>query len=162
MTYYATYESPLGDIYLVFSGRKLSGILFERPHMKAGAAPGRFLAELAEYFAGTLTGPFRWPLHLPHGTDFERTVWLALREVPFGETRSYKWLAQRVGRPLGSRAVGRALAKNPIPIVLPCHRIVESDGELGGYTPGVNIKRRLLMMEHYHSRQGSAEAAPDL
>lgn len=87
------------------------------------------------------------------GTEFERQVWLALSEIPYGETRTYKWMAQRVGCPKGSRAVGQALKKNPIPIVLPCHRVIESDGKIGGFALGEDIKRRLLQMEFYHQRE---------
>jgi O-6-methylguanine DNA methyltransferase len=83
------------------------------------------------------------------GTEFERKVWAALNEIPFGETRTYKWIAEKIGNPAAVRAVGRALSKNPIPIVIPCHRVIESDGSIGGYSSGVNIKKRLLELEYY-------------
>ena len=85
------------------------------------------------------------------GTDFEKKVWLALKEIPYGEARTYKWLSEKIGSPKASRAVGQALGRNPISIVLPCHRIIESDGSIGGYSSGVDIKRRLLEMEYYNA-----------
>lgn len=88
------------------------------------------------------------------GTDFEKKVWLSLVEVPYGEMRTYKWLAERIGNPKAVRAVGRALGSNPIPIVLPCHRIIGSDGSLVGYTGGLDVKRRLLDLEYYYLMGG--------
>src|SRR4030043_1701346 len=84
------------------------------------------------------------------GTEFERKVWLTLKEIPYGETRTYKWLAEKIGKPSAYRAVGKALSRNPLPIVLPCHRIIESDGTIGGYSSGIDIKRRLLEIEYYN------------
>jgi methylated-DNA-[protein]-cysteine S-methyltransferase len=83
------------------------------------------------------------------GTDFEKKVWETLRKIPYGETRTYKWLAEEIGKPQAFRAVGNALGKNPIPIIFPCHRVIESDGSLGGYSGGVDIKRRLIEIEYY-------------
>lgn len=82
------------------------------------------------------------------GTDFDKKVWLALKEIPYGETKTYKWLAEKTGNSNAYRAVGQALSRNPIPIVFPCHRIIESDGSIGGYSSGINIKRRLLEIEY--------------
>jgi methylated-DNA-[protein]-cysteine S-methyltransferase len=150
VTVYDTLSTPLGTLFLLMKGKSLAGISFTKPRMKTGRAPEAVKRELTDYFAGRLR-EFTLGILLTGGTEFEKEVWRALRDVPYGETRSYKWLAERVGRPGGSRAVGQALAKNPIPIVLPCHRIIESKGKLGGYTPGVDVKRRLLFLEHYHS-----------
>lgn len=92
-------------------------------------------------------------LDLDHSTPFLRAVWQATREIPRGETRSYGWLAQRVGHPGAARAVGQAMRLNPLPIVIPCHRVVASDGGLGGYGGGLDLKRRLLRLEGaYQSR----------
>lgn len=148
-----TFVSPLGHIYLIMLGDRLVGLEFEKPIMRAGYAPEQLHAELQAYFHGTLR-EFTQPLSFLCGTSFERGVWMALREIPFGQTRTYKWLAERVDRPRGARAVGQALKKNPIPILLPCHRIIESSGDLGGYAPGQDIKRRLLQMEYYQCPQG--------
>lgn len=80
-------------------------------------------------------------------TDFQRRVWMGLCTIPYGETRSYKWLAERVGCPNGFRAVGQANGKNPLPIIIPCHRVINSNGSIGGYSGGVEIKKRLLAIE---------------
>lgn len=146
-----TLESPLGTVYVTFAGKQLTSISFIKPSsVSFGKVPGSFIRQLKEYFEGTGTG-FDQELSLQAGTKFERKVWLALSGIPYGQTRSYKWLAGRVGLPGGSRAVGQALSKNPIPIVLPCHRIIESGGGLGGYSSGIRLKRRLLDLEYYRS-----------
>jgi O-6-methylguanine DNA methyltransferase len=149
VTFFDSLLTPFGTLYLLIRGKSLTGISFTRPRMKTGPAPKVIRRELADYFQGNLR-EFTFGIHLREGTEFEKKVWRALREVPYGETRSYKWLAERVGQPGGSRAVGQALGKNPLPIVLPCHRIIESGGKLGGYSSGVDVKRRLLLLEHYH------------
>lgn len=146
--HYDTVQSPLGPVYLVMLGTKLCAVEFDRPHMRHGHAPKLMLEEFANYFAGALR-EFTCQILLKEGTEFEQSVWLKLKDIPYGETRSYKWLAEQLGRPHGARAVGQALSKNPIPIVLPCHRVIESDGDLGGYSGGVELKRRLLAHEYY-------------
>jgi methylated-DNA-[protein]-cysteine S-methyltransferase len=150
MTLFDALDTPIGTLYLLVAGEALSGLRFKKPHIRAGAAPENIRAELTGYFEGRVR-EFTLGVELSGGTEFEKQVWLALGEIPYGQTRSYKWLAGRVGRPGGSRAVGQALAKNPVPIVLPCHRVIESHGKIGGYTPGVDFKRRLLALEYYHS-----------
>ncbi|MGD2079541.1 MAG: methylated-DNA--[protein]-cysteine S-methyltransferase [Nitrospirota bacterium] len=158
MSFFDYLESPLGTVYMIFSGKSLSAISFVKPRMKRGRAPKDFKRDLAEYFEGRLR-QFSQKTVFAEGTEFEKEVWKAIREVPYGETRTYKWLAQRVGSPGGSRAVGQALSKNPIPIVVPCHRIIESTGNIGGYSSGVHIKRRLLEMEYYNSlKAGKTES----
>ena len=149
--FYDTFQSPLGLLFPVFSGKGLSEIRFEkeRPPYSSGRAPEAFRQQLADYFGGRLRD-FHQNIVFLHGTDFEKKVWLSLRAIPYGETRTYKWLAEQAGSPRGSRAVGQALSRNPIPIVLPCHRVIESDGSLGGYSGGIDIKRRLLDLEYYH------------
>jgi O-6-methylguanine DNA methyltransferase len=81
------------------------------------------------------------------GSRFDVMVWSALRSIPYGEVRSYRWLAEQIGYPNAYRAVGRALSRNPLPIFLPCHRVVRADGGLGGYRVGVDVKRFLLRLE---------------
>jgi methylated-DNA-[protein]-cysteine S-methyltransferase len=83
----------------------------------------------------------------PAGTTFQREVWEAARFIPYGETRSYRWVAERTGRPDAARAVGQALGRNPLPIIIPCHRVLASDGGIGGFTGGVETKKRLLRLE---------------
>ena len=88
-----------------------------------------------------------FPIDMTHGTSFQRQVWRAILRIPYGRVRSYRWVADRVGRPEYARAVGYALGANPVPIIVPCHRVVTSDGSLGGFTGGLSIKRRLLQLE---------------
>ncbi len=152
---YDIYESPVGLIYLVFSGKNLCNVSFRKPSatpFKKGSAPEGFIKELKLYFSGKLTN-FGQKVRFLTGTDFEKKVWSSLKNIPFGETRSYKWVAERVGSPKAVRAVGRALSKNPVPVVIPCHRVIESDGSIGGFASGVQRKRRLLDMEYYLKQQ---------
>ncbi len=149
--FYDLFKSPVGPMCLVFSGRSLFRISFSRPPdipFKKDSAPREFIGELMEYFNGEEIC-FRQETKFHSGTDFERQVWSALKEIPFGETRTYKWIAEKIGRPSAARAVGRSLSKNPIPVVIPCHRVIEADGSVGGYSSGVNMKIRLLDMEYY-------------
>ncbi|MBI5650269.1 MAG: methylated-DNA--[protein]-cysteine S-methyltransferase [Chloroflexi bacterium] len=109
-------------------------------------APDEIERELREYVAGTRR-EFRLALDWSAIGAFQRAVLQAARKIPFGETRSYGWIAQQIGNPRASRAVGRALGANPIPIILPCHRVIASDGGLGGYGGGLPLKRKLLQLE---------------
>jgi len=108
-------------------------------------------SQLEDYFAGSLTS-FDLPLALV-GTEFQRAVWAALLEIPYGATISYGELARRIGLPSASRAVGMANGRNPVSIVVPCHRVVGADGSLTGYGGGVNRKRFLLALEQRVSGQ---------
>lgn len=134
-----------------FVGKRLAALSFKKPTdiaYKRGCAPGDFLKEMTSYFNGTNTA-FSPPITLLTGTDFEKKVWNCLKDIPYGETRTYRWVAEKVGHPTATRAVGQALSKNPIAIVLPCHRVIESDGSTGGYSSGVKKKIRLLELEYY-------------
>jgi methylated-DNA-[protein]-cysteine S-methyltransferase len=113
--------------------------------------------QLAEYFAGARRA-FALPL-APAGTEFERRVWQALAAIPYGETRSYAEVALTIGRPAACRAVGRANGRNPIAIVIPCHRVIGSDGSLTGYGGGLDLKRFLLDLEAGHAGSPAAAAA---
>ncbi len=108
----------------------------------------RVADELLEYFSGTRT-EFTVPLS-PTGTDFQRAVWRALQQIPYGETRAYGEIAKAVGKPGAARAVGTANHRNPIPIIIPCHRVVGSNGQLCGFGGGLGVKRRLLELEASH------------
>lgn len=103
-------------------------------------------AELRRYFSGKLRS-FSTPCDLGEMPSFSRRVLEIAAKIPYGEVRSYRWIAERMGRPKATRAVGNALAKNPIPILIPCHRVIRSDGSLGGYALGLGWKRRLLSLE---------------
>lgn len=149
---YDIYKCPLGNLYLVFSGKFLVGVSFGKPAdvpFKKGSADAAFIKELDSYFQGSCIDYFSQSIKFLSGTDFEKQVWSVLSEIPCGETRTYKWVAEKVGNPSATRAVGRALSKNPVPIVVPCHRVIESDGSVGGYSSGIDRKRRLLEMEYY-------------
>ena len=154
MMYWHQIESPVGKLLLAGDGRSLRFIHFQSgPHARKPAAdwvsdPAPFasaVAQLAEYFAGRRTR-FDLPL-APQGTEFQRAVWKALIRIPYGETLSYGELARRIGKPNASRAVGLANGANPLPIVVPCHRVIGADGSLTGFGGGLDIKRRLLALE---------------
>lgn len=101
--------------------------------------------QLLEYLEGKRR-KFDIPLHL-EGTDFQKNVWKALLDIKYGESKSYKDIAREIGNPKGYRAVGAANGKNPILIVIPCHRVIGADGKLGGYSSGLDLKRKLLKLE---------------
>lgn len=150
--FYEVLESPVGRIYLIFSTAALTRIRYERPKgipLKKTAFSSLAKKELTEYFEKGRR-EFTCKTEFTEGTDFERLVWNALKEVPYGETKTYKWMAEKIGKPRAFRAVGQALGKNPLAIIFPCHRIIESDGSLGGYSSGTDIKRRLLEIEYYN------------
>jgi methylated-DNA-[protein]-cysteine S-methyltransferase len=151
-TVYTTYESPVGTLLLTGDGASISCLYFEplRPDQTAGLrrddeAFVNAVAQLSAYFAGERTS-FDLPLEL-RGTDFQRAVWAALREIPYGETITYGQLAVMVGNPAASRAVGMANNRNPVSIVVPCHRVVGASGTLVGYGGGLDRKRWLLEHE---------------
>ena len=108
--------------------------------------------ELSAYFAGRQRS-FTAPCDLDGLPPFTRAVLRITAGIPYGEVRSYRWVAQRLGKPKAMRAVGNALARNPIPIIIPCHRVVRSDGALGGYALGLDWKRRLLDLETSHLKR---------
>jgi methylated-DNA-[protein]-cysteine S-methyltransferase len=149
-SFYDTFESPIGILYLICAGKNLCGIDFQKPAkvLRKGKAPPLLKKELKEYFESGRE-EFTQKIGFMSGTEFEKAVWHALMKIPYGETRTYKWLAEKIGKPNASRAVGQALSRNPIPVIIPCHRVIESDGSLGGYSGGIDIKRRLLDIEYY-------------
>ncbi|OHV39284.1 methylated-DNA--[protein]-cysteine S-methyltransferase [Pseudofrankia sp. EUN1h] len=147
-------DSPVGDLTLVAVDGVLAGLYMEQQRHRPGpetfgdrdpAAFGDVVAQLRAYFDGELTA-FDLPL-APRGTEFQRAVWAGLREIPYGRTISYGELADRVGRPGAARAVGLANGRNPIGIIVPCHRVVGSTGDLTGYGGGLDRKRHLLAFE---------------
>lgn len=101
---------------------------------------------LKEYYLGRKVA-FPDKLDLTGATPFQRAVWTAAQRIPYGETRSYRWVAERIGKPQAARAVGQALGRNPLAIIVPCHRVLASDGRLGGFGGGLEMKRRLLQRE---------------
>ena len=155
---YTTIESPIGELLLVGDGDTLSGLYmqdgrkpktiatgWERVH---GALRG-CEAQLEEYFAGERT---TFESSLPRRErPFEREVWHALEEIPYGETVSYGEIARRVGQPTAARAVGTANGRNPIAVIVPCHRVIGANGTLTGYGGGLERKRLLLELEQGQS-----------
>lgn len=99
-----------------------------------------------KYFKGTLKR-FDLSLDISIDTPFQKRVWMLIKEIPFGQVRSYKWVAEQMSIPKAGRAVGNANGKNPIPIIIPCHRIIQANGNLGGYSAGIEIKKKLLLHE---------------
>jgi methylated-DNA-[protein]-cysteine S-methyltransferase len=107
--------------------------------------------KLIAYFNGNQVD-FTEIMDLDNVTDFQRKVWQATRTIPYGETRSYSWVAKKINRPKAVRAVGQALGRNPLPVIIPCHRVLASNGGMGGYTGGLDMKKFLLALER-KSRQ---------
>ncbi len=155
-TYYTTFESPIQPLLLTSDGAALTGVfMIEHKHgpevgadwtEDAAAAPfPEAKRQLAEYFAGTRRD-FDLPL-APNGTDFQRKVWVELQNIPYGVTLSYGELARQIGSPGAARAVGLANGRNPISIIVPCHRVVGANGKLTGYGGGLPRKAALLELE---------------
>ncbi len=158
-TYYTYTDSPIGRLLLAGDGENLHTLGFPGGKMQRRHEPGwvedatlftQAIEQLRAYFAGELK---QFDLSLaPAGTDFQRKVWSALQGIPYGETRSYGELATEVGNGKASRAVGAANGRNPIPVIIPCHRVVGSDGSLTGFGGGLETKQRLLALELRQSR----------
>jgi methylated-DNA-[protein]-cysteine S-methyltransferase len=151
---HTTIESPVGDLLLIGDGERVLGLHMQDGRRPGRAAPGSVRSDepfaevreqLRQYFAGERR-EFDLPL-APAGTPFQERVWRALREIPYGETASYRELAERIGRPTASRAVGTANGRNPVSIIVPCHRVIGASGALTGYAGGVERKRFLLELE---------------
>ncbi|OHF36717.1 hypothetical protein HMPREF2550_05635 [Corynebacterium sp. HMSC074A01] len=146
-------DSPIGRLGLVISSRGVAKVLLEADDIEAQRARIGEQAEvplaahqLTEYFAGRRQ-QFTVPLDFRFATDFHRQVLEELARVPYGVTTTYKALAERVGNPKAVRAVGSACARNPLPLLVPCHRVLRADGSLGGYRGGKQAKRFLLNLE---------------
>lgn len=164
---HARIESPLGPLLLAASDRGLCGVWFEeQKHLPAWLPPHwsdeppshpvlqATAAQLSEYFAGQ-RARFELPLDLRHGTPFQCAVWQALLHIPVQATLSYGALARQIDRPAAVRAVGAAVGRNPVGIIVPCHRVMGADGSLTGYTGGLWRKTALLRLE-----QGLPISAP--
>jgi methylated-DNA-[protein]-cysteine S-methyltransferase len=154
--FYKEMESPVGKLKLVATSNALVAVLWERERPNRVKLDAMNLdsshpilieteRQLTEYFCGTRTA-FDLPLE-PHGSEFQKKVWQALREIPFGKTRSYLELANALGSSKASRAVGAANGKNPLSIVVPCHRVIGADGSLTGFAGGLEVKAKLLAIE---------------
>jgi methylated-DNA-[protein]-cysteine S-methyltransferase len=155
-TRYTLFDTPVGTLLLMSDGASLTGLHTENDRHRPAIGPdwirddnaapfAQAREQLRAYFDGGLT-EFDLPL-APSGTAFQLTVWQALRGIPYGETISYAELARRIGRPQASRAVGHSNARNPISIIVPCHRVIGADKSLTGYAGGLERKRMLLEHE---------------
>ena len=154
--YYSTFESPVGPLLLAGSKAGLLLVSFasgDRPRnvdlewRPDATAFVEVVQQLQSYFAGERKN-FDLALIL-EGTDFQKRVWTALRKIPYGETISYKELAEMIGSPKAVRAVGAANGANPIPIIIPCHRVIGNDGSLTGFGGGLPLKKQLLELESH-------------
>ena len=140
------WKSPVGYLEIEATEEALSSIHFLRGVRPAhGRADGPVIRQLEEYFAGKRKS-FDIPL-APKGTPFQLEVWRALQEIPYGATATYREIAIQIGRPNAVRAVGAANGANPIPIIIPCHRVIGSNGSLTGFGGGIDVKRALLAHE---------------
>lgn len=151
-----TINSPVGKLKVVASEKGLVAVLWENDNPRRVPLGGSRESEhdpilneterqLTEYFAGRRNS-FSLPLDM-RGTRFQKAVWKALRGIPFGETRSYGQLARELGNPRATRAVGAANGRNPLCIIVPCHRVIGADGQLTGFAGGLNTKTHLLKLE---------------
>ena len=148
-------QTPWGQAVLLATPRGLQSLRFfgsvqRTPTQEAPTAPQEHLVqaavELSAYAARTVRA-FSVTLDFDDATAFQRSVWLASVQIPYGETRSYRWIAERIGHPGAARAVGNALHVNPLPLFIPCHRVVSSTGSLGGFAYGLELKQHLLLHE---------------
>ncbi|MEO1446510.1 MAG: methylated-DNA--[protein]-cysteine S-methyltransferase, partial [Cyanobacteria bacterium J06635_11] len=169
VTYYTWIESPVGDLLLTSNGQALTGLYLKgQKHFPKMADPEmedswknttdleiftQVQAQLTEYFTHKRE-TFDIPL-APQGTPFQKEVWRSLHQIPFGETSSYGTLAQQLGKPGAARAVGAANGRNPISIIVPCHRVIASNGKMTGYAGGIDRKQWLLRHE-----QKAQESSP--
>ncbi len=153
-----TYESPIGRIGIVAVDQDhISHLFFGCDFLFDEASDLRdrypvlscVTDLLARYFAGKPFDTATLPIRMESGTHFQNAVWAVIRQIPHGGVRSYKWIAERIGKPRAVRAVGGAVGANPVSILVPCHRVIRSDGTLGGYGGGIEQKRQLLALEGY-------------
>lgn len=150
--HYQLLDTPIGSLRLVSDGAALTKIEFPQQHSACSGetettdpALSACAAQLTEYFAGERQA-FNLPLNAG-GTIFQNEVWSALADIPFGELRSYSDIATAIGRPKAVRAVGAANGRNPLPIIVPCHRVIGSNGSLTGFAGGIPLKTKLLELE---------------
>lgn len=174
MLYFSSFAVPIGLVYIAKSLKGICQISFPyrteneieqlflnntRRHSKVLTTDTNYQRSdehlkyeknlLEKYFQGKQVN-FDFPLDFGSGTPFQVMVWEKLREIPYGECRSYKWVAGQIGRPRAARAVGMANNRNPLPPVVPCHRVIGADGSLTGYASGVDVKKYLIEMEKRH------------
>ena len=150
------YKLPIGHIDIIQTRSYISHIFFnddstfyEPPFIPQTELLGRTKDLLDRYFDGESVDFRDIPVKIEIGTEFQNSVWNTIHQIPHGEVRSYKWIAEQIRRPKAVRAVGNATGSNPITIIVPCHRVIGSNGNLGGYGGGLDRKRQLLTLEGY-------------
>jgi len=165
MTKSAVFRTPWGWMGIAASARGVCAIVLPKPSCRAVeralrvqnvssnghlAPPDRLLRDAQTQVAAYLAGKQRtldFPIDLSDGTPFQRRVWQTALRIPYGRARSYQWIASKIGGRRYSRAVGNALGANPVPLIVPCHRVVAHDASLGGFSCGLTVKRKLLKLE---------------
>ena len=150
------YKSPVGWIDIIAEENRILRVSFSEvaPLSEPTFPPTlpiltRTIKLLDLYFAGGPINFIELSVQLAHATDFQQHVWNTIRQIPYGEVRTYQWIANQIERPKSVRAIGNAVGANPASILIPCHRVIRSDGTLGGYGGGINRKRQLLTLEGY-------------
>lgn len=155
MPYNYHYHSPIGILEIKEENEHIIGMRLLTEKEELTMVEFRFSptplsqqahTQLTEYFSGERTA-FSLPIAYPHGTPFQHSVWNALRNIPYGETRSYEDIAVVIGNPKAVRAIGQANTRNPILLLVPCHRVINKNGTIGGFGCGVEIKKQLLQLE---------------
>ena len=148
------YKSPIGWIDIIADEKGIVRASFSEaaPLSKATSPPThpiltRTIKLLDTYFAGGAIDFAEIPVQIAHATDFQQLVWKAIQQIPYGEVRTYQWIADEIGRPKSARSIGNAVGANPLSILIPCHRVIRSNGALGGYGGGLDRKRHLLALE---------------
>ncbi|MCX7919907.1 MAG: methylated-DNA--[protein]-cysteine S-methyltransferase [bacterium] len=163
--YYTAISSTIGKLYLAATERGLARIrigknndkslflkelyaLYPSCSIEENSVPFRKIIQLLnQYFSGKKINISRLSFDFSLGTPLQQSIWKILCQIPYGQLRSYQWIAEQINNPNAARAVGQATGKNPIPILVPCHRVINKNGTLGGYSGGINIKRKLLEIE---------------
>ena len=150
--FYYTFISDIGEITVIADENYIKAFHFGKSENNNEKTPliSEAVNQLQEYFKGDRK-VFTVPLK-PDGTDFQRKVWKALTEIPYGQTASYGEIAEKIGKSGGARAVGNANNKNPIAIMIPCHRVIGANGSLTGYAAGLDIKKKLLDLEKFYCK----------
>ncbi|MBQ7862923.1 MAG: methylated-DNA--[Lachnospiraceae bacterium] len=155
MPYTYHYNSPIGILEIKEENQHIIGVRLltdkeelAKAEFQSPSTPmlQQTHIQLAEYFSGART-QFTLPIAYPHGTPFQHSVWNALRDIPYGETRSYEDIAVAIGNPKAVRAIGQANTRNPILLLVPCHRVINKNGTIGGFGCGVEVKKQLLQLE---------------
>jgi len=155
---FITFKSPIGIIRVFEEGGKVTAIDIAASGAKLAANSSPLLKtaqqEIEAYFEGTLT-KFSFPMDISSGTDFQRAVWKEIQKIKFGQVKTYKDIAEAIGKPLAARAVGGAVGSNPIPLAIGCHRVLGASGKITGYSGGKGLptKRLLLKLEGIDSKE---------